>query len=313
MKKIEFAVKLIMLFAISFVFAVCIVMPQYRAGYMAAFIDKLEREENILEPKIILMGDSNVAYGIDSVMIEKELGMPVVNMGMHGGLGETFCMDIAKEGIRQGDLIVIVPGVYYYEPKLADGTLAWLLLENDLSLLQRVDKRDYSTLLKGYPAYLKRALALWKSQAGNLADDAPNIQDRNSFNEYGDIRSVGSTNIMEGGYIQEVYPVNICYDLMDYFNEYNRYVQKKGATMVLAAPPFMETILENGYTTVEGLEENLMQALDFPVISDYKDYVYPQEYFYNTNLHLNDKGKEIRTMQLIEDIREWMNDEGGKK
>ena len=305
-KKIEFAVKLFLFFSIIFCFAVCVVMPQYKLGYMAAFIDKLEREENISGPKIVLLGDSNVAYGVDSGKIEEMLGMPVVNMGLHGGLGQTFCMDLAKKGIRQGDIVIILPGKYDYEAKLLDGTLAWLLLESDLTLLSRVNRQDYFTLLKGYPAYLKKAITLWKNHTGNLDD--PVGKDRDDLNEYGDICSVGDVNIMEDGYIRtDPFCEDINYNLMDYFNEYNRYVQEKGAVMVLASAPILEPLLINGYSTAQRRQDELAQALEFPVISDCMNYIYPPEYFYDTNFHLNDRGKEIRTMQLVEDIKTWLN------
>lgn len=59
--------------------------PQYLGNYQASLIDKVERLESIQEPKIVLIGDSNLAFGIDSERIEEAFGMPVVNMGLHGG------------------------------------------------------------------------------------------------------------------------------------------------------------------------------------------------------------------------------------
>ena len=61
--------------------------PQYLGNYQASLIDKVERLESIEEPKIVLIGDSNLAFGIDSEKIEEGHGIPVVNMGLHGGFG----------------------------------------------------------------------------------------------------------------------------------------------------------------------------------------------------------------------------------
>ena len=63
---------------------------QYLNNYQASVIDKIQRLESIKEPKIILVGNSNVAFGINSKMIEDALGMPVVNLGLHGAMGNTF-------------------------------------------------------------------------------------------------------------------------------------------------------------------------------------------------------------------------------
>ena len=50
----------------------------------------------------------------------------------------------------------------------------------------------------------------------------------------------------------------------------------------------------------------LAEALDCPVISDFEDYMYDYSYFYDYNyLHLNSEGAQLRTRQLIKDIRNW--------
>lgn len=41
------------------------ISPQYFYGYDASIIDKVNRAESISEPKIILVGNSNLAYGIN--------------------------------------------------------------------------------------------------------------------------------------------------------------------------------------------------------------------------------------------------------
>ncbi len=74
--------------------------------------------------------------------------------------------------------------------------------------------------------------------------------------------------------------------------------------MVLAASLMIEPLLEIGSAAALEHQQKFVQVSDFAVISDCMDYIYPQEYFYDTNYHLNDKGKEIRTMQLIEDVKE---------
>ena len=35
--------------------------------------------------------------------------MPVVNMGLHAGWGQTFPMDITRDIIKEGDIVVVLP------------------------------------------------------------------------------------------------------------------------------------------------------------------------------------------------------------
>ena len=63
---------------------------------MAAIIDKHAHADSIKAGKIILAGGSNLAFGIDSKQLEETLGMPVVNLGLHAGLGLHFILEELK-------------------------------------------------------------------------------------------------------------------------------------------------------------------------------------------------------------------------
>ena len=78
-------------------------LPQYENGYCASLIDKVNRLKSINEPKIVLLGNSNLAFGIDSKMLEESMNMPVVNMGLHGGDGNAFHEEMAK--IKAAELL----------------------------------------------------------------------------------------------------------------------------------------------------------------------------------------------------------------
>ena len=49
-----------------------------------ASYDKHQRLSSITEPKIILVGGSNLPFGVKSKMLEDSLGMPVVGMNTYG-------------------------------------------------------------------------------------------------------------------------------------------------------------------------------------------------------------------------------------
>lgn len=62
---IVFVAKLVVLFGMIIFFLIKL-SPQYLMNYQASLIDKVERAENIDEPKIVLLGNSNLAFGMDS-------------------------------------------------------------------------------------------------------------------------------------------------------------------------------------------------------------------------------------------------------
>ncbi len=286
------------------IFCFGIVMPQYTQGFMASFIDKMNRAETIDEPKILLMGDSNVLYGVRSDMLEEAVGMPVVNMGLHGGLGQTMCMDIAKDTINADDIVIALPAHYFYPERVSDPSLAWIMLENHPDLWRGVDLRDYLPLAEGFPVYIRKAIDLWANDLGN--ENSIDDLSRGERNEWGDIIFSGEQNVMPGGWLSDNYFVqNVEPDLMDYYNDYNDFVVSKGGYFMLASPPVIEPAVEGQEEVVEIRQKQVEAYINFPFISDSAEYVFPIEYFRDTNYHLNNTGRVIRTQQLIKDLKAW--------
>lgn len=288
------------------VFCFIEVMPQYSQGYMAAFIDKMDRAATIKGSKVLLIGDSNVLFGIRSDMLEDALGMPVVNMGMHGGMGQTMCMDIIQDVIQEGDIVVALPAHYYYPAHVTDANLAWLMLENHVELWRGVDPRDYLSLVKAFPTYIRKALDLWINDLGNDNNTDLSRRDRN---KYGDIISSGDENSMPDGWrTGDGFMASIDVDLIEYYNKYNLFVSEKDGYFMMAAPPIIEPSVEGNEQIVDKRQEKIEDIANFLFISNSREYIFPIEYFGGTNYHLNNTGRIIRTQQLIKDIKKWMKE-----
>lgn len=68
------------------IFDYFIIGGQFKYNYEASIIDKVGRLVNINESQIILVENSNPAFGIYSEKIQEKLGMPVVDLEFHGGM-----------------------------------------------------------------------------------------------------------------------------------------------------------------------------------------------------------------------------------
>ena len=115
---------------IVILFCFRIVMPQYLNNYQAALIDKNERLCSIDGAKIVLVGNSNLVFGIDSAAIEEALGMPVVNMGMHGNLGNPFIEQAALKNVHEGDIVILSYSNFDDGDVIRNPQLAWITIEN---------------------------------------------------------------------------------------------------------------------------------------------------------------------------------------
>ena len=102
------------LFVLGFVVFVTLVIvvltSMYDSSqYMAAISDKHHRLSTVESPRIILVGGSNLAFSVDSEKIEKHFERPVVNMGLHAGLGLKFMLNEIQPALNGGDIVIIFP------------------------------------------------------------------------------------------------------------------------------------------------------------------------------------------------------------
>ena len=99
-------------------------------SYLAAVLEKDRIIRNTPSPKIILVGGSNLAFGIDSRMMQDSLGLNVVNMGLYAKLGLKYMLAQVRPYIQRGDVVVVVPEYdqFYGEFANGDNTLNTALL-----------------------------------------------------------------------------------------------------------------------------------------------------------------------------------------
>lgn len=296
--------KLICVFAVLVFFMGIIVMPQYRYTYTASLCDKMERLKSIEEPKIVLIGNSNLTFGIDSEMLEEAFDMPVVNMGLHGSMGNAFHEEMAKVNVHEGDIIVVAHTGYSDHDKISDPVTAWLAVENHPQLWRLVRPKDIPDMYFAFPTYAKKALTLWASKEGNEQDHGT-VYSRFAFNEYGDVsleRTARSYTFTE----KSVRVPKVNATCTDRLNELNRYVTARGASLVIAAYPIAYGEFTPPEEEYVQFRTKLQESLDCPVISDYRDYFLDYDYFYDTEYHLTNEGAALRTQQLIYDLERWM-------
>ena len=300
-KNRKFLLKLL-LFGVLIAAYINYILPQYNKGYDAALIDKTTRLETVDEPKIVLLGNSNVAFGFDSAMIEEQTGMPVVNMGLHAGAGNAFHEDMAKFNVREGDLYILCHSSFADSDNIPDTMAYWSSLENHYHLWRLIRWKDIPAAAKGFPVYLKKSLALYASGTGNQEIEGV-VHNRSSFNEYGDIGLYreGSLDV----YTDRVAPPPINDIMVSRINELNAWLTKRGATLLVAGYPVGNGSLTADPEEFMAFQDELERRLDCAVISNYVDYMFDYTYFWDSNLHLNTDGAKIRTEQLIADILRW--------
>ena len=292
--------------------------PQFDNLFTAAVCDKIERMENIDGPKAIIVGGSSTAFGLRSDLLEEEIGMPVVNLGVYASLGTKLMLDISREYVGEGDVVVIAPeldaqtySLYFsmYDTLQGfDGNFKYLRLvadENKSDLAGTIWKfaaSKFSYIIKGKP-------------------DPAGVYNRSSFNEYGDISYPRPYNVMMLGYdtdnvISFDYESIVSNEFVTYVLAYAEDCAKKGATVYFSFAPMNSLALAESTTQKDMYDFYTKLAAAFSpddggdpvikVISVPNAYVYDSAYFYDTNTHLNDAGAILRTARLASDMKRQM-------
>lgn len=91
-------------------------------------------------------------------------------------------------------------------------------------------------------------------------------------------------------------------------NDLNDYLAERGATLLIAGYPIADTPDRPSDEVYVGFKKDLSEKLKAPVISDFTDYIYPTNYFFDTIFHLNNVGKKARTSRLIQDLRNYYSE-----
>lgn len=271
-------------------------------NYDSAIEIKMERLLNIPSPKIILVGNSNLPFGIDSSMLERKLNMPCVNLGLNGGMGNAFYEKIASMNIGRGDLVIIL--YTHYEEEI-NGPFFWgfyfstKMFNNPLFPVSLLLKQLYAL-----PAFMKYMVveSVKKRLSGNTPGKYAHIYSRSSFNIYGDIAvdRPGAFCADIPPYIPVIEPATI-----KRLNKWSGEIREKGAFILAAAYPVYAGKNAADKKKMLDFQMKLQKELSFPVISDFREYYFPPEYFFDSCLHLTKDGAEKRTALLIKDIENW--------
>ena len=105
-KILVFVLLLLVLLSLSLFFIPDVVSKN---SLLAALVDKHTLLQKTKSEKIIFIGGSNLSFGLDSKRISNAFNKPVINMGVHAGMGLEYIVNDVKQYINKGDIVVLMP------------------------------------------------------------------------------------------------------------------------------------------------------------------------------------------------------------
>ena len=282
----------------------------YQDSYYAQLPALYRRLADSQGKRLILVGGSNVAFGVDVDLLEHMLAQygyeyTVCPFGLYGAVGTGAMLELSQGQLREGDIVVLA-----VEP--TDETLSsyfgasafWKCAEEAPELLTAVSPAHQAALAGNYVAYLQERASIARSGALPKPEGA---YARSSFEENGNMSFHREGNIMALGWDTgapvDLAAVSVSPDFAGQVNGYCRTAQERGAEVYLSFSPVNRSALTGD--PAEGTAayfRTCLDAFDCPIISDPGRYILDSGWFYDSNFHLNSAGAVLRTCLLAEDL-----------
>jgi len=284
-------------------------------NYLAAVLEKDRLIRTTASPKIILVGGSNLAFGIDSRIMEDSLHVNVVNMSLYAKLGLRYMLAQVKPYIRRGDVVVIVPEYdqFYGSFSEGDNTLNTALLYAppdripdfiksysvvDVVLRPRVENARRS--------FLEGTADLFGVKNKYFPPDTNPVYNRHSFNQYGDVVShLGKKSMNPDSIFVNSLPPAKDFNrkTVGELNDIADAARERGAHAYFLFPSYIDRSYVINVDAIEWLRQKLSREMRMPILGSAQDFVFPKNWFFDTRYHLNELGRGPRTVKMIEILK----------
>jgi hypothetical protein len=259
-------------------------------------------------PRIVVVGGSNIAWGIDSGLIEHEMGMPVINDGLDVHIGIIPLVEL-KEYINEGDIIIV--SLEYYNFASLDDFFGISQYQADWIEFspERIKyiESPYKNSLPVISMVLQRKInrEINRYLYNDNLSEFRGIYSSKYFNQHGDF--IGHINDDTPPRMNADYggfPVNQLGEGFSFLNKFNQYALLHGAKVFYEAPASRQTNCDlTGGKNIRRFYNALQSQTGIPLLTNLDHICYPDEYFYDTPYHLNKLGRRIRTEQLIINLK----------
>ncbi len=301
---------------VTIVVSVCLVFPgatiaflRFRYSPEALWIHNLyvrkvcalrERREHGPAPALVTIGGSAGLFGIDAELIEKKLGTPCVNMNTHGALGLEYHIARLKRELRREDtaLLSFELEAFYLDPEITTNTLKKYFWTYDHEFLWGSKLKRKLELL-----YLNPGEDYLRQFASNRAAGAEGSGRYGyvTLSPNGDYRG----RPREVAFQPQNTPEELHPKAVAMLHELSIWSRQQGIRLLFTWPPMAETKPE--FEPVRHrLCARIRQALesaDIPILDSPEENEFPPEYCIDTQYHLKEFGRRIKTERLIQALR----------
>lgn len=271
---------------------------------------KLDMLRTTKQPRVIFVGGSNLAFGLNSKAISDSIHKNIINNALHAGLGLKFIIDDVDGYLLKGDSVVISPEYEHFFGEVAygDPLVSPILAEYRHDMLFKCNIKQLKPIIKGTPKLLFARMELAKQNLKKLMigeSNKPNTKyayRKSGFNEYGD--EISHYSLENNNPMIEAYKITDDFneEFYQYFLSVIRGWESRGIRVIIMPPVIYDKQYNLCMNQIDYLSKRL-RADGFPFHAETSLFAYPDTLMFNTSYHINKKGVDKRTEDVIKALR----------
>ncbi len=251
------------------------------------------------EPKLLVTGGSGAHYTLDSALLEDELGLPVVNLGIDGPVGLNVILPSVLEQVNPGDTVLLIPEylVLHHENGLGERSGAFSIATGRPGVGDIPAKQlTQDLLLLGVP-----------SLRGVIKSARDLVNEGKLTGYYDDPLTANGDPTVDKARVGDWWQLAIKTPATDHaidrIAQFQAEVEAKGGTLVLALPwvyaDSSNETQDNILKTVDALDDIAPLVYDADTLNVQSDV----SLFADTHYHLTAEGRTVRSRQLAAELK----------
>ncbi|MDJ0510196.1 MAG: hypothetical protein QNJ64_13215 [Crocosphaera sp.] len=275
--------------------------PRSSTSLLFAKVDKDVLLKESPSPRLIMIGGSNLSFGINSQMLKDSLNLNPINTGIHASIGLQYMMDDVLDNIQPKDIIIIAPEYqqFYGDAAYGRNELLRIVFDIDRESITTLNLQQWQKII---PYFSRFSISKLKpSEYFFQQSKKIGVYERRAFNQYGDVD-------IHWNHKPKKFPTHR--KISDEFNNqivkemvyFRNKATNKGAIVYVTFPGYQDTSFENNKEEITKIEKELIKN-NFILLGSPERYKMPNSMMYDTPYHLTKEGTTLRTQKLIEDLR----------
>lgn len=280
-------------------------------------------------PRIFVLGGSSALFGIDAKTASEQLGVPVLNFGSHAGLDLASILNTVRPVVTDGDAIILALEPPYYCEEEGDisewqarNDIAWnreawqsMRLPQKVNAAVALNPLSFFEVVTVAAVERLRPQLLWRRQ---VAFDDDRVVEAFRNGQYDALAAAAGFGIDHWGDVQNARAARfvgrardprgldkVCPRSFAMLQQFRSDMASRGVSIYFANTPYVDDPSINEMD-IDRADDALRLQLD-PLscfIDRRRDLLLDRRFFFDTDLHLNESGRALRTPPLVRGIHD---------